>query len=154
PRLIARLRTTAAAVIAAKPDVLVIIDSPDFTHRVAARVRKALPQLPIVNYVSPTVWAWRPGRARTMRAYVDHVMALLPFEPAAHARLGGPRCTYVGHPLIERLAELRPGVAEEQRRQQDPPIVLILPGSRRSEIRRLLGDFGGAVERIAATLGN
>ncbi len=67
------------------------------------------PGIPIVDYVSPTVWAWRPGRAPAMRAYVDHLLALLPFEPEAHGRLGGPPCTYVGHPLIERLDELRPG---------------------------------------------
>ena len=71
------------------PDVLVIIDSPDFTHAVAKRVRKRLPTLPIVDYVSPSVWAWRQGRARKMRAYVDHVLALLPFEPAAHRGSAG-----------------------------------------------------------------
>ena len=61
------------------------------------------PDLPIVNYVSPSVWAWRPGRARRMRGYIDHVLALLPFEPAAYRRLGGPPCTYVGHPLVEQI---------------------------------------------------
>ena len=89
PRLLARMNEAVAAVLASKPDVLVIIDSPDFTHRVARRVRKAMPDLPIVDYVSPTVWAWRSGRAAKMRAYVDHVLALLPFEPDAHRRLGG-----------------------------------------------------------------
>ena len=74
---------------------------------------RALPALPIVDYVSPSVWAWRPGRAKKMRAYVDHVLALLPFEPEAHRRLGGPACTYVGHPLIERLDELRPTPGEK-----------------------------------------
>ncbi len=108
PTLLARIRQTAEAIIAARPDVLVIIDSPDFTHRVARRVRAALPKLPIVDYVSPSVWAWRPGRAKAMLAYVDCVLALLPFEPEAYRRLGGPRCVYVGHPLIERLGELRP----------------------------------------------
>ena len=77
PTLLARIRQTAEAIVAARPDALVIIDSPDFTHRVARRVRKALPDLPIVDYVSPSVWAWRPGRARAMRAYVDCVLALL-----------------------------------------------------------------------------
>ena len=90
PTLIARIRTTAAAIVAARPDALVIIDSPDFTHRVARRVRAALPKLPIVDYVSPSVWAWRPGRAKAMRTYVDCVLALLPFEPEAYRRLGGP----------------------------------------------------------------
>lgn len=153
PTVLARIRTTAEAAIAAKPDVLVIIDSPDFTHRVAQRVRAALPDLPIVDYVSPTVWAWRPGRARRMRAYVDHLLALLPFEPAAHAELGGPACTYVGHPLIERLDELRPGPDEAAARAGEPPMVLILPGSRRLEIDRLMDDFRETAARVAAAVG-
>ncbi len=82
-----------------------------------------------------------------MRAYVDHVLAILPFEPAAYVRLGGPPCTYVGHPLIERLAELRPNAQEAARRQGDPPIVLALPGSRSTEIRRHIGIFGAALAR-------
>ncbi len=90
PKILRRIRQTADAVIAAKPDVLVIIDSPEFTHRVARRVRARAPAIPIVDYVCPSVWAWRPGRARAMRAYVDHVLALLPFEPAAMRRLDGP----------------------------------------------------------------
>ena len=73
----------------ASPDVLVIIDSPDFTHRVARRVRAKTPAIPIVDYVSPSVWAWRPGRARAMRRYVDHVLALLPFEPEEYASSAG-----------------------------------------------------------------
>lgn len=99
PKLLARIRQTAEAIIAAKPDVLLIIDSPDFTHRVARRVRKALPGLPVVNYVCPSVWAWKEYRAREMLAYVDHVLAVLPFEPEAMQRLGGPATTYVGHRL-------------------------------------------------------
>ena len=74
---------------AMRPDALIIIDSPDFTHRVARRVRKAAPSIPIINYAPPTVWAWRPWRARAMRRYVDEVLAILPFEPAAFARLSG-----------------------------------------------------------------
>jgi lipid-A-disaccharide synthase len=88
-----------------------------------------------------------------MRAYVDHVLAILPFEPAAHLRLGGPPCTYVGHPLIERIADLRPGPAEAARRDADPPCVLILPGSRSSEIRRLIAVFGEALARLAERTG-
>ena len=149
PTLLARIRETAEAIIVAQPDALIIIDSPDFTHRVARRVRKALPQLPVIDYVSPSVWAWRPGRAKAMRAYVDHVLALLPFEPDAHRRLGGPACTYVGHPLIEILPTLRPSEAEARRRETKPFRLLVLPGSRRSEIRRLLPVFGEAVALIA-----
>jgi lipid-A-disaccharide synthase len=108
PKLLQRIRETAEAVIAARPDELVIIDSPDFTHRVARRVRTAMPKLPFVDYVSPSVWAWRPGGAKAMRLYVECVLSLLPFEPEAYRRLSGPRCVYVGHPLIERLGTLRP----------------------------------------------
>jgi lipid-A-disaccharide synthase len=145
PTLLDRIRRAAAAIVAARPDALVVIDSPDFTHRVARRVRRALPDLPVIDYVSPSVWAWRPGRAPAMRAYVDCVLALLPFEPEAHARLGGPRCVYVGHPLVERLAELRPNAEEARRRAAAPPLVLALPGSRRSVIARLMADFGAAI---------
>ncbi|WP_158814977.1 lipid-A-disaccharide synthase [Methylocapsa sp. S129] len=153
PKLLARIKETAQAIIAAPPDVLVIIDSPDFTHRVARRVRKAMPGLPIADYVSPTVWAWRPGRARAMRAYVDCLLTLLPFEPAVHQRLGGPPSFYVGHPLIERLAELRPNAQEAARRSSEPPLIVVLPGSRRTIIRRLMGDFGGALELLAREIG-
>jgi lipid-A-disaccharide synthase len=153
PRIIRRIGETARSVIAAHPDVLVIVDSPDFTHRVARRVRRAAPSIPIIDYVSPSVWAWRPGRARAMRSYIDHVLAILPFEPAVHVRLGGPPCTYVGHPLIERIAELRPNADEARRRLADPPLILALPGSRSNEIRRLAGIFGAAIERVRARVG-
>jgi lipid-A-disaccharide synthase len=153
PLILRRIRETADAVIAAKPDALIIIDSPDFTHRLARRVRKAAPTIPIVNYAPPTVWAWRPGRARAMRAYVDEVLAILPFEPAAFARLDGPHCTYVGHPLAERIGDLRPSVEEARRRNADPPVVLVLPGSRASEIRRLADIFGAAIASAAERAG-
>jgi len=153
PTVLARIRQTAEAVVAERPDALVIIDSPDFTHRVARRVRRVLPDLPVIDYVSPSVWAWRPRRARAMRAYVDCVLALLPFEPAAHARLGGPRCVYVGHPLIERLGELRPGAEEARRRAAEPPLLVALPGSRRSVIARMMDDFGGALALLARDYG-
>ncbi len=145
PMILRRIREAARAIAAAQPDAVVIIDSPDFTHRVARRVRAAVPRVPIIDYVSPSVWAWRPGRARAMRAYVDHVLAILPFEPQVHARLGGPPCTYVGHPLGEEVAELRPSEAEAHRRLADPPVVLVLPGSRSSEIRRLIDPFAAAI---------
>ena len=153
PILLKRMGQTAEAVIAERPDALVIIDSPDFTHRVARRVRRVLPGLPVIDYVSPSIWAWRPGRARAMRAYVDCVLALLPFEPEAHARMGGPRCVYVGHPLIERLNELRPDADEARRRASQPPLVAVLPGSRRSVIARLMDDFGGALALLARLAG-
>jgi lipid-A-disaccharide synthase len=148
PKILGLIKETAIAVTEAAPDILVIIDSPDFTHRVARRVRAKDPRIPIVNYVSPSVWAWRPGRARAMLKYVDHVLALLPFEPEAYRRLRGPPCSYVGHPLTEQLSSLRPNPEEAARRAQSPPVLLVLPGSRRSEIRHHMAVFGQAVARL------
>jgi lipid-A-disaccharide synthase len=153
PQIFRRIRQAADAVVAARPNALVIIDSPEFTHRIARRVRRLAPSIPILDYVSPSVWAWRPWRARAMRTYVDHVLAILPFEPGVHVRLGGPPCSYVGHPLVERINELRPDAAETQRRAADPPIILALPGSRRSEVRRLLAIFGAALEQAESQAG-
>lgn len=150
PSLVQRVYRTVDAIVQGRPDAVVIIDSPEFTHAVAKRVRRRLPALPIVNYVSPSVWAWRPGRARKMRAYVDHVLALKPFEPAAHRRLGGPPCTYVGHPLIERFDELRPKPGERPPIDEGPINLLVLPGSRRSEISRLMGPFGATLDVLAS----
>ena len=153
PKLVARVYQTVNAAISAEPDVVVIIDSPEFTHAIAKRIRRRRPAIPIINYVSPTIWAWRPGRARKMARYVDHVLALLPFEPAAHKALGGPPCTYVGHPLVERLPWLAgldaaPFIAKHEL-DATRPILLVLPGSRRSEVERLLADFGQAVSLLA-----
>jgi lipid-A-disaccharide synthase len=150
PMLLRRIREASQAVLSARPDILVIIDSPDFTHQVARRVRKANPSIPIVDYVSPTIWAWRPGRARVMARYVDHVLALLPFEPEEHRRLGGPPCTYVGHTLIERLDQLRPNADEQRRRAAEPPVLLLLPGSRRGEIRHHMAVFGETLAALKA----
>ncbi len=146
--ILRRIRETADAAIAQRPDVVVIIDSPEFTHRVARRVRAAAPGIPIIDYVCPSVWAWRPGRARAMRPYVDHVLALLPFEPDAMARLGGPPTSFVGHPMTERVRELRPDDAERQRRDSDPPLLLVMPGSRRGELKRLLPVFAETLARL------
>ena len=150
PKLLRLIRQTVDAVTRDRPDVLVIIDSPDFTHRVAKRVRARDASIPIVNYVSPSVWAWRSGRARVMRGYVDHVLALLPFEPAAYRELDGPPCSYVGHPLIEQIAALRPDPDEQKRRDDAPPVLLVLPGSRRSEIRHHMAVFGETLARLRA----
>ena len=150
PMILRKIRETAEAVTKASPDILVIIDSPDFTHRVARRVRARDPAIPIIDYVSPSVWAWRPGRARAMCAYVDHVLALLPFEPEAYRRLRGPPCSYVGHPLTEQIATLRPGADEQQRREAPPPVLLVLPGSRRSEVKHHMAVFGATLGLLQA----
>lgn len=150
PKILRWIREVGDAVLHDRPDVLVIIDSPDFTHRVARRVRARDPSIPIVDYVSPTVWAWRPGRARAMRRYVDHLLALLPFEPDVHRQLGGPPCTYVGHPLLQQVATLRPNAEERERREGDPPVLLVLPGSRRGEIRHHMDVLGETLARLKA----
>ncbi|CAN7274127.1 lipid-A-disaccharide synthase [Rhizobium rhizogenes] len=152
PKLLARIRQTANAIIAAKPDVLLIIDSPDFTHRVAKKVRAALPDLPVVNYVCPSVWAWKEYRAQKMLAYVDHVLAILPFEPEAMQRLAGPATTYVGHRLT-----VDPSLIETRRQRalravsspDSEKTILLLPGSRSSEIRQLLPIFEQAVMELS-----
>jgi lipid-A-disaccharide synthase len=147
PRLVGLIGKTARHIIAEQPDCLVIIDSPDFTHRVARKVRAALPTLPVIDYVCPSVWAWRQGRAKTMSSYVDEVLAVLPFEVDALARLGGPTATYVGHRLAQDPMLL--GAAEKQRQTEldrfsdwnRPFRLLCLPGSRRGEIDRHLDDI-------------
>lgn len=149
PKLIARINQTAQAIIAAKPDILLIIDSPDFTHRVAKKVRKQLPNLPVINYVCPSVWAWKEYRATAMLSYVDHVLALLPFEPDAMRRLGGPPTTFVGH----RLSVDPDVLAVRQKRAErslpakgEAKTILLLPGSRSTETTRLMEPFREAAK--------
>lgn len=155
PGLIAKIDRSAKEIIGARPDCLVTIDVPDFSLRVARRVRKALPDLPVIHYVCPSVWAWRPARAPAMREYVDRVLCILPFEEAELARLGGPPGTYVGHRLTQ-APEIRAAAAAQRDR---PPRVdgarhlLVLPGSRSGEVRSLIADFGEAV-RLLAERGN
>ncbi|MEM8627039.1 MAG: lipid-A-disaccharide synthase [Pseudomonadota bacterium] len=154
PRLVSRVYSAVDQVLAFDPHLVVIIDSPEFTHPIAKRIRKRRPEIPIIDYVSPTVWAWRPGRAKKMAPYVDHLLALLPFEPAAHARLGGPRCTYVGHPLVERLDWIKAQDFTALRGTlaiaPDAKSLVVLPGSRMSEVERIGPQFRGAVDRLAA----
>jgi lipid-A-disaccharide synthase len=149
PTLLRRIRQAADGLAALKPDAIVHIDAQDFNQRVAKRLRRALPGTPLIGYVSPTVWAWRPGRARRIAKLYDSLMAVLPFEPAVHVRLGGPRTIYVGHPLMERLADFTPSEDEARRRATEPFRMLLLPGSRRAEIARLLPIFGEAAALLA-----
>ena len=147
PTIVRRVYQTVGDIKKQKPDVIVLIDSPDFTHAVAKRVKKRLRDVPVINYICPSVWAWRPGRAKKMRAYIDHVLAILPFEPKALSDLDGPPGTYIGHPLARQIAAL-PAV----KRPKPDNTLLVLPGSRRGEIPlsrdpdsfaaalRLLGD--------------
>ena len=147
PQLLRRIRQTAELMIREKPDALLLVDSPDFTHRVAKKVRAARPEIPIVKYVSPSVWAWKEHRAPAMRAYADHVLALLPFEPAVMKRLNGPATTFVGHRLT-----VSPDVLEVRARRAGdrpaggPRTIMLLPGSRGGEVKRLLPLFRDVVE--------
>jgi lipid-A-disaccharide synthase len=153
PRILRLMRFTAKQVVAKRPHGLVIIDSPAFTRGIARRVRAGDPTIPIIEYVSPQVWAWRPGRARVMRAYIDRILAILPFEPEVHRRLGGPPCTYVGHPLAATIHHLRPDAEEARRRLASPPILLMLPGSRIGEIKRLFTVFTEAMAKVRDRVG-
>jgi lipid-A-disaccharide synthase len=153
PAITRHLFATVNAVKALKPHALVVIDSPGYSLWVARLVRRANPTIKIIDYVSPSIWAWAPGRARSMRRFVDHVLALLPFEPEAHRKLGGPPCSYVGHPIVEQLAQLRPSVEEARRRKAAPPVLVVLPGSRSGEITRLAPVFGEAVGRVRDRIG-
>ncbi|MGR3368120.1 MAG: lipid-A-disaccharide synthase [Sagittula sp.] len=143
----ARIRETAEAVLDWRPDVLVTIDLPEFSLRVNRLVKKAAPDQRVVHYVAPTVWAWRPGRAKKMVGVVDQVLALLPFEPP-YMQAVGIACDFVGHPVVmEPVATAEEAVAWKG--DSGDKVVLVLPGSRRSEVARLLPVFQEVVERIA-----
>jgi lipid-A-disaccharide synthase len=145
-----RIAQTAEAVTAEAPDALITIDSPDFSLRVARAARAANPGLPMIHYVAPSVWAWRSGRAAKMAKVVDHVLAILPFEPP-YMRAAGMTCDFVGHPVAteavagpEQAALFRSahGIPPEA------PVVLCLPGSRRGEVARLASRFDEALMRL------
>jgi lipid-A-disaccharide synthase len=147
PRLIRRMNETARAARALKPDAVVTVDSPDFCLRVAKRLRGS--GIPVIHYVAPQLWAWRPSRARKLKTRVDHIMALLPFEVPFFAQ-HGIACTYVGHPAIDVVAEIGDGAAFRARHglAADARIVCVLPGSRGGEVRRILPIFGEALARL------
>jgi lipid-A-disaccharide synthase len=154
PRLMRRIGQLAKAIADERPDCLVTIDSPDFSLRVAKKVRAANPSIPIIHYVCPSVWAWRPGRAVAMKPYVDHILCILPFEVKELERLGGPPGTYVGHRLTHDAGVLSAAKAQDLPRDLASPdrvkTVLVLPGSRRGEVRRLLEPFGETVSMLHA----
>ena len=151
PLLLRRMEDAARGIVTFAPDLLLTVDAPDFSLRVAKKVRARAPSIPIAHWVCPSVWAWRSGRARRMAPHIDRILALLPFEPAALERLHGPGTIYVGHPLIERLSVLRPDAREAALRADgEAPVMLILPGSRRSEIRHLMPVFGETVALVRA----
>ncbi|MCP9482037.1 lipid-A-disaccharide synthase [Shimia sp. CNT1-13L.2] len=145
-----RMHQTAEAVLAAKPDVLITIDSPDFCLRVAKEV-KAASNIRTVHYVAPSVWAWRPKRAAKMARVIDQVLALLPFEPP-YMEAEGMRCDFVGHPVVAEPVASDDEVAAFRADHGigDAPLLLVLPGSRRGEVGRLMPGFGEVVARLVA----
>ena len=141
-----RIREVADAVLDMQPDVLITIDSPDFSLRVAKLVKEAS-TIRTVHYVAPSVWAWRPGRAKKMAQHIDHVLAILPFEPP-YMEAEGMECDFVGHPVamepVATAAEVSQFRAEAG--LGDAPYVVALPGSRRSEVGKLAPVFGPALK--------
>jgi lipid-A-disaccharide synthase len=153
PEILRRVRIAADYAIATKPDALVCIDSPDFTHRIARTVKRRDPSIRTVNYVAPQVWASRPYRARKMARYFDLVLALLPFEvPFFEAH--GVHAAFVGHPVIERAARMTGGDALRTCLGigTDTPLLVVLPGSRMSEVTLLLPVFRDAVAMLAQSV--
>ncbi len=143
-----RIRETAEAVIAARPDVMLTIDAPDFSLRVA-KIVKERSQVRTVHYVAPTVWAWRPGRAQKMARVIDQVLALFPFEPPL-MQAAGMECDFVGHPVVAEPVATDAEVAAFRAEVGGAPLVLVLPGSRRGEVERLAGRFGQTLGLVAA----
>jgi lipid-A-disaccharide synthase len=150
--LLARVAQTADEVVRLKPDALITIDSPDFCLRVAKRIRPRAPGVATIHYVAPTVWAWRPKRAAKMARFVDHVLALFPFEPP-YMEAEGMTCDFVGHPVTtEPVASAEEAAAFRARHGigAREPLILCLPGSRRSEVDRLAPVFGAALGSVLA----
>lgn len=147
-----RIAQTAAAALAYAPAAMITIDSPDFCLRVAKIVKQSRPTQRTIHYVAPSVWAWRPGRAAKMAPVIDHVLALLPFEPP-YMTAAGMTCDFVGHPVVaEPEATPRDAAAFRSRHAIAPnaPLLLVLPGSRRGEITRLAPRFGEVVASVIA----
>lgn len=154
PRLLARIGETVSAIEETKPDAVITIDAPDFCFRVAAKIKaRGRMKSPLIHYVAPTVWAWRPGRARKIAPLFDHLMALFPFEPPYFERVG-LKATFVGHPVVEGGMETGDGIGfrSAQAIAEDAPLLLVLPGSRRGEIRRLIPIFRETAARLAEKL--
>jgi len=154
PLILRRVRETVAAVQRLRPDVVVTIDSSGFSWRVAHRLRRRGERLPLIHYVAPMVWAWRPGRAQRMARWYDHLLTLLPFEPPYFERVG-LAASYVGHPVLESGAER--GDAARFRAVHgidgNELVIAALPGSRSGEVRRLLPIFGAALAELETAIG-
>ncbi len=142
-----RIREAAAACLACQPAALITIDSPDFCLRVAAQVKAAKPMQRTIHYVAPSVWAWRPGRAAKMAKVIDHVLALLPFEPP-YMTAAGMSCDFVGHPVVSEALATPAELALLPAGQG--PLILTLPGSRRGEVSRLMPVIGETLAQLKA----
>ena len=149
PRSYAMLRRLVAAARATRPDVFVAIDFPDFNFRLMAALHRL--GIPIVYYISPQLWAWRAGRMRTMKRFVDRVLVIFPFEEALYRREGVP-VQFVGHPLIDLVGVKAPRAAllREHGLVADAPTVALLPGSRPNELRRIVPDMAASLPLIRA----
>jgi lipid-A-disaccharide synthase len=148
PRLLRRVRQTIDWLRASPPDLLVTIDMPAFSRRVARALGGT--NIPRLHYVAPTVWAWRPKRAAEFARIFDHLLALLPFEPP-YFTVHGLACTYVGHPALETMAGTvdKEGFRQRHAIASSAKVVCVLPGSRASEITRLMPDFTTAIRGLA-----
>lgn len=153
PRILRLIDAVADFAVATKPDAVIVIDSPEFTQRVAKAIRKRDPTIKTINYVAPQVWAMRPGRAKKMAGYLDLVLALLPFEPPFFEKYG-LKAVFVGHPAVERAAKMTGGEAFRTRHAipADAPLLAVLPGSRNGEVKALLPIFRQSVALLAANV--
>lgn len=150
PKILARVRQAADYAMETRPDLVVLIDSPDFTHRIGRRLSKRAPDITVVKYVAPQVWASRPKRAEKLAEFVDYLLCLLPFEPPFFESYGLDT-RFVGHPVVERVEKgngagfrARHGIPAEA------PVLAVLPGSRSNEVRMILPVFKEAVALLGA----
>lgn len=148
-----RLNEVMANIRDTRPDVIVTVDSWGFAHQVLARLKKTGSRIPKVHYVAPQVWAWQKGRAKTIARLVDHLMTLLPFEPPYFEKYG-LSCTFVGHPVIENNASMITDPLAFRKKYGIPAqctLMSVLPGSRRSEIKRLIPVFKQVLLEVKKT---
>jgi lipid-A-disaccharide synthase len=151
PRTYAMYRQLVARARIQRPDVFVAIDFPDFNFVLARALRKL--RVPIVYYISPQLWAWRSGRMKTMRAIADRVLVIFEFEERIYRDAGVP-VEWVGHPLLDVMPPDRPAdiVRREIGLQPGSPVIALLPGSRRNEVRAILPDLVATAELIRARI--
>ena len=150
-----RINQTIVSILDEKPDILLTIDAPEFCFRVAKKIKSLNSNIPIVHYVAPSVWAWRSKRAKKITKFIDHLMALFPFEPSYFHDVG-LSCEFVGHPIISENHVEDKSITEFKKEYclKDQPIILCLPGSRKSEINRIMPVFGETLKKFSRALPN